>query len=164
MRAARQDLLVSDEPSSLDELGHLVGGVAGKQEPVAGLHLVGESHERQGVTAEGCGREGSDTDTSEDSEWTAPSHTGTRPCYGLRQERKLAGRRPLRADWGSPDTDATAGALHLCPDVSETERQGGGHGECRPPSCPLELLTIPHPKDMPRNPRNSFRVKYQGFK
>lgn len=43
-----------DQPSSLDELCNFVGGVAGKQEPVPRLHLVGESHEREGVTAEGC--------------------------------------------------------------------------------------------------------------
>lgn len=42
-----------DQPSSLDELCNFVGGVAGKQEPVPRLHLVGESHEREGVTAEG---------------------------------------------------------------------------------------------------------------
>lgn len=42
-----------DQPSSLDELCDFVGGVAGKQEPVPRLHLVGESHEREGVTAEG---------------------------------------------------------------------------------------------------------------
>lgn len=43
-----------DQPSSLDELCYFVGGVAGEQEPVPRLHLVGESHEREGVTAEGC--------------------------------------------------------------------------------------------------------------
>lgn len=45
--------LVSDEPSALNELGHLVGCVAGKQEPVSRLHLVGKSHEGQRVATEG---------------------------------------------------------------------------------------------------------------
>lgn len=45
--------LVPDEPAALDELGHFVCGVAGEQEPVPRLHLVGKSHEGQGVTAEG---------------------------------------------------------------------------------------------------------------
>uniref|UniRef100_A0A480GH10 Mitochondrial pyruvate carrier 1 isoform X1 n=1 Tax=Sus scrofa TaxID=9823 RepID=A0A480GH10_PIG len=45
--------LVPDEPAALDELGHFICGVAGEQEPVPRLHLVGKSHEGQGVTAEG---------------------------------------------------------------------------------------------------------------
>lgn len=43
-----------DKPSSLNELGYFICGVARKQEPVSRLHLVGKSHECQGVTAEGC--------------------------------------------------------------------------------------------------------------
>lgn len=51
-----------DEPAALDELGHFVCGVAGEQEPVPRLHLVGKSHEGQGVTAEGCGDMETDRD------------------------------------------------------------------------------------------------------
>lgn len=67
-------LLVFDEPPALDELGHLVGGMAHEQEPVARLHLVGESHERQGVTAEGCERqaEGSRDSQLRDLVWGGP--------------------------------------------------------------------------------------------
>lgn len=68
-------LLVFDEPPALHELGNLVGRVAGKQEPVARLHLVGKSHERQGVTAEGCKipkRKGSDDFNLRDLVWKGP--------------------------------------------------------------------------------------------
>lgn len=47
-------LLVFDKASSLDELGYFVRGVASKQKPVSRLYLVGESHECQGVTTQGC--------------------------------------------------------------------------------------------------------------
>lgn len=49
-------LLVFDKATSLNELGYFVRGVAGEQKPVSRLHLVSESHERQGVTAESCRR------------------------------------------------------------------------------------------------------------
>lgn len=47
--------LVVDKPSSLDELGDLVCYMACKQKPVSRLHLVGKSHECQGIAAEGEG-------------------------------------------------------------------------------------------------------------
>ena len=73
--------LVPDQPSSLDELCYFVGGVAGKQEPVPRLHLVGEPHEREGVTAEGC------QDTQERRWLTAATTKGRGAdhlsCYSL---------------------------------------------------------------------------------
>lgn len=47
--------LVVDKPSSLDELGDLVCYMACKQKPVSRLHLVGKSHECQGIAADGEG-------------------------------------------------------------------------------------------------------------
>lgn len=43
-----------DKASSLNELGYFVRGVASEQKPVSRLYLVGESHECQGVTTQGC--------------------------------------------------------------------------------------------------------------
>lgn len=42
-------LLVLNKPSSLNELRCLVGEMAGEEEPVPRLHLVGKSHEEQRV-------------------------------------------------------------------------------------------------------------------
>lgn len=43
-----------DKATPLNELGDFVCDVAGEEKPVSRLHLVGKSHERQGVTAESC--------------------------------------------------------------------------------------------------------------
>lgn len=47
-------LLVVDKPCSLNQLGHLICYMAGKQKPVSRLHLVGKSHECQRIATEGC--------------------------------------------------------------------------------------------------------------
>lgn len=39
--------LVFDEPGPLGQLCYFVGGMAGQEQPVPRLDLVGESHERQ---------------------------------------------------------------------------------------------------------------------
>lgn len=100
-------LLVLDEPPALHQLGHLVGGVAGEQEPVARLHLVGESHEGQGVTAEGCG----DTKGA-----GIPSEAGGRArphqqlsCLNKQKEPlplkpSAAGQLRLKCTWDSTDS------------------------------------------------------------
>lgn len=45
-------LLEFYKPSSLNELRCLVGEMAGEEEPVPWLYLVGESHEEQRVTGQ----------------------------------------------------------------------------------------------------------------
>lgn len=45
-------VLVSDESAALDELGRLIGQVAGEQKPVPRLDLIGEAHEQQRVAGQ----------------------------------------------------------------------------------------------------------------
>ena len=45
-------LLVFNETTSLDKLCRLVGQMAGEQQPVTWLHLVGEPHEEQGIAGQ----------------------------------------------------------------------------------------------------------------
>jgi len=52
--------VVFDEPTALDELRSLVGEVAGEQQPVAGLHLVGEPHEEQRIAGQSKGHPAAD--------------------------------------------------------------------------------------------------------
>lgn len=54
-------VLVFDESRALDDLCRLIGQVAGEQQPVSGLDLIGEAHEQQRVAGESWGNESENT-------------------------------------------------------------------------------------------------------
>lgn len=52
--------VVFNETTSLDKLCRLVGQMAGEQQPVTWLHLVGEPHEEQGIAGQSKGHPATD--------------------------------------------------------------------------------------------------------
>lgn len=160
-----------DEASSLNQLRDLVGGVAGEQEPVSRLHLVGESHEGQRVATEGC----RDSKAGRDSQSSTPRAaviTGRR-LNRLHQKTRLFATTVHRQhtllltrshDWGA--RPVTPSAVRV--DLSQHLRLafvGSGSWALAAFSAPPELFPTHCPKQLLLNPHSKiFKVQYRDFK